>query len=73
MANHPNRGKRTDASTPTPAEIRALRESGALSFAQAAALVYVSGRAWQQWESGERRMHPAFFELARIKITEALR
>lgn len=30
--------------------------------------VHTSRRAWQQWESGERRMHAAFWELAGIKV-----
>lgn len=67
MANHPNRGKRTAASTPTPDEIRDWRRARELSAAAAGALVYTSGRAWQLWEAGERRMHPATWELARIK------
>ena len=25
-------------------------------------------RGWQQWEAGDRRMHPAFWELFRIKV-----
>lgn len=32
-----------------------------------AAMVHTSRRSWQQWERGERRMHPAFWELALIK------
>lgn len=33
-----------------------------------AAAVHTSRRAWQQWESGDRGMHAAFWELARIKV-----
>lgn len=29
--------------------------------------VHTTRRVWQQWESGDRRMHPAFWELFRIK------
>lgn len=25
-------------------------------------------RSWQQWERGERKMHSAFWELAKIKL-----
>ncbi len=32
-----------------------------------AAQVHTSRRAWQQWETGDRRMHPAFWELFAIK------
>lgn len=33
-----------------------------------AAILHTSRRAWQQWERSERCMHPAFWELARIKV-----
>lgn len=33
-----------------------------------AELVHTSRRAWQQWERGERGMHPAFWELISLKI-----
>ena len=26
-------------------------------------LIYCTRRAWQEWEQGNRKMHPAFFEL----------
>lgn len=32
-----------------------------------AAMLYTSRRTWQQWERGERKMHPAFWELIQIK------
>lgn len=70
MANHPNRGyRRTDASTPKPSEIREFRTVYGLTPAQAGELVHVTGNAWERWEAGERPMHPAFFELARLKMT----
>jgi len=31
-------------------------------------MVHTSTRAWQQWEHGDRRMHPAFWELAQIRV-----
>lgn len=34
---------------------------------QAASVVHVSQRTWQQWELGKRRMHSAFWELFLIK------
>lgn len=52
---------------PVPEEIRAAREVAELTQAQAAALVHCSPRAFEQWEAGERGMHPAFWELFRIK------
>lgn len=69
MAVHPNRSRAgSPASNPTPAEIRALRESLGLSQTAAAALIHCTLRAWQEWEAGNRRMHPAMWELLRIKI-----
>jgi DNA-binding transcriptional regulator YiaG len=55
------------AASPTPDAIRAWRRERNLSAAQAGALVHTTCRVWQQWEAGERKMHPAFWELARRK------
>ena len=54
---------------PAPEAIRDWRRAAGLSARQAGALVCTTGRVWQQWEAGDRRMHPAFWELARIKAT----
>ncbi len=69
MTSHPNRARRSDAPgrTPKPAEIRAAREAAGLTQTEAAALVYCTLSAWQRWEQDERRMHPATWELWRIK------
>ncbi len=68
MPNHPNRGRRVNpAANPSPDTIRAAREVAGLTQTQAGAVVYSSLRAWQQWESGERRLHPAIWELFRLK------
>lgn len=48
---------------PTPQTIRAARTAADLTQTQAAATVYRTPRNWQQWESGERGMDPALFEL----------
>lgn len=61
---------------PLPSEVVKLRESmqarSGLGITAAqdlcAAMLHTSRRAWQQWERGERTMHPAFWELARIKM-----
>jgi len=58
MSNHPN---------PTADAIRAARESAQLSQTDAAVLIHASLGAWQKWEQGDRRMHPAFWELFRLK------
>jgi DNA (cytosine-5)-methyltransferase 1 len=52
---------------PTPANIRAAREAAGLTQTQAAALIHSALRSWQQWEAGDRSMHPAFWELFSIK------
>lgn len=68
---HPNRSKqRYDAPdrNPSPDEIRGAREDSGLSQRDAAKLIYCTERAWQDWESEARRMHPAFWELFRIKL-----
>jgi DNA (cytosine-5)-methyltransferase 1 len=65
--NHPNRVPQGPQSNPSAAAIRAARESAQLSQTDAAALIHASLGAWQKWEQGDRRMHPAFWELFRIK------
>jgi putative transcriptional regulator len=69
LTNHTNRGRRGDAAAyPAPAEVRALRDAAGLTQAQAGALLSVDYHIWQNWESGARRMHPAFWELAKLKL-----
>jgi DNA (cytosine-5)-methyltransferase 1 len=58
-SNHPN---------PAPAEVRAARLAAGLTQNEAAALLLTGLRAYQQWESGERKMHPAFWLLFRLLI-----
>lgn len=72
MPNHPNRSQRYDAPhrNPTTQEIRAARESAGLTQTEAAALIHCTMRGWQDWESGARKMHPAFWELFRIKVAK---
>ena len=53
---------------PKPADIRAAREAAGLTQTGAAHLLHTTCRTWQQWEAGDRRMHPAFWELLTIKI-----
>jgi len=55
-------------SNPSPDEIKKAREAGGLSQTAAAKLVYSGLRTWQQWEAGDRKMHPGLWELFRIKI-----
>lgn len=68
VTNHPNRSRASPARNPSPAEVREAREGAGLTQTQAAELVHVSLRNWQQWEGAERKMHPAFWELFRLKL-----
>lgn len=73
--NHQNRSVDAPTRNPTPEEVKAAREAMqtycAMNVTDAqnlcAELVHASLRGWQQWENGDRRMHPAFWELFKIK------
>ena len=56
--------------SPTPEQIRKARDTAGLSSAQAGALLHTTGRVFQQWAAGDRRMHPAFWELFQIKLRQ---
>lgn len=70
MTNHPNRSRsgKTPGRNPSPDEVRAVRQAAGLTQTDAARLIYASLRAWQQWEAGGRKMHPAFWELFKIRL-----
>lgn len=72
MANHPNRSKRAPSASrnPTTDEIRQARERAGLTQTHAAALIHTTDRVWRQWEAGDRQMHPAFWELFRLKVAQ---
>ena len=53
---------------PKPNQIRNARHDAGLTQAAAAALIYASLRAWQDWEGGQRAMHPGMFELFKVKV-----
>lgn len=69
MANHPNRGQIGPYANPAAEEVKVARKSLGLTQPEAAMIVKSSMRAWQQWESGERRMHPGLWELFQIKTS----
>lgn len=54
--------------SPTPKQVRKAREKAGLSRADAAALVYRSVRVWEKYETGERNMDPAVWELWQMKV-----
>ena len=70
MPTHPNRSKRNakSAANPDPDSIRALRvatlrpDLRPLTQANAAAMIHCTPRAWEDWEAGRRKMHPAFWQ-----------
>lgn len=53
--------------SPTPEQIKEARQKAGLTQTQAGALVHTTCRVWQQWEAGDRNMHPAFWELFTTK------
>ena len=63
----------TVSQSPTPAEITALRASHGLTQAKIAQLLHANDRTWRQWEAGDRRMHPAFWELLKLKLARSKR
>ena len=60
---------------PTPLQVKEVREAvqSSMSLGITAAqdwcalAVHTKRRPWQQWETGARAMHPAFWELLKIK------
>jgi len=56
---------------PTPEKIKAARKAAGLSQSVAAELVHSKLRTWQQWEAGDRKMHPGLWELFRLKNSHA--
>jgi hypothetical protein len=66
MTAHPNRSK-SPARNPSPEELKESRHTAGLSQEAAANVVYYSAVAWKKCEAGERRMHPATWELFRLK------
>ncbi|MCD6706592.1 MAG: hypothetical protein LT080_09100 [Thiobacillus sp.] len=57
----------TTATPPEPDDIRAARTAAGLTQTEAGAVVHASLRTWQQWEAGDRKMHPGLFELFTLK------
>lgn len=54
--------------SPSPADIRAARAAAGLTQTEAARLIHSTLRAWQEWEAGNRQMHPGLWELFRLKV-----
>ncbi len=54
---------------PTPTQVKSARQDAGLTQTAAAAVIYKKLRTWQQWESGDRQMDEALWELFNIKIS----
>ena len=52
---------------PTPQQIKAAREAAGLTQTAAAKTASSALRTWQQWEAGDRQMHPGLWELFLLK------
>ena len=52
---------------PTPEQIKQSRLNAGLTQAQAAAVIYKKLLAWQRYESGDRSMDYALYELFMLK------
>ena len=62
-----NTDKSTTYESPPPDEIKDLRNFFGLTQSEAASQVHVQLRAWQWWESGQRKMPVGLWELFLIK------
>ena len=52
---------------PTPTQIKDARQAAGLTQTQAAGIIYKKVLAWQRYESGDRAMDAALYELFLIK------
>ena len=55
---------------PTPEQIKQSRLNAGLTQAQAAAVIYKKLLAWQRYESGDRAMDAALYELFLLKTSQ---
>lgn len=63
MGNHPERSKpKARCKSPTPKQIKDLREESGLTQTEAAEMICSAPRSWQQWEAGDRRMLPGLWD-----------
>lgn len=57
----------TKKQPPTAKQVREYRDRANKTVVESSALIYLSRRMWHKYESGEAPMHPAFFELFKLK------
>ena len=53
--------------SPTKEEVKKARDLLGLTLTQAVELIHCQRLAWIRYENGDRSMHPAFWELFRLK------
>ena len=56
---------------PTPADVKSARIAAGLTQTRAAAVIHKKLLAWQRYESGDRAMDAAYWELFLIKTGQA--
>ena len=56
---------------PTPADVKSARVAAGLTQKQAAAVIHKTLLAWQRYESGDRAMDAAYWELFLIKTGQS--
>ncbi len=56
--------------TPLPEQVKQARTDAGLSRIEAAKLVHVKYRTWQDWELGKAKINLAAWELFLIKINQ---
>lgn len=75
MSTHPNRaGGNNDCRSPNNIMVELARKEAGLTIPEAARLVCVSARAWENWETAtlsHRPMPPAAWQLFLIKTGQA--
>lgn len=67
MSNHPNRNATSASRSPTGREVRTARLALNLRPDQAGELVHERASRWLAFENDEARMHPATWELFKLK------
>ena len=55
---------------PTPDQIKAARQKAGMTQTQAADVIYKKVLAWQRYESGDRAMDYALYELFLLKTSQ---
>lgn len=56
-------------SNPTPEDFKSARIAAGLTQTEAANIIHSTCRSVQQWEAGDRRIHPGLWELFLLKTS----